>query len=83
MPQDLYQWEVNGGLGKNANMLTTLQSRLTCRLVHHCPICYKPLTTPQARSRCLGEHVEWCKRYHTQLFKKGQCLSCLVWKHGS
>lgn len=48
-------------------------------LVHHCPHCKKPLNTPQARSRCLGEHVEWCKMYHTQLFKKGtsgQCAPC-------
>jgi len=47
--------------------------------VHHCPMCKHPLTTPQARTRCLGEHVEWCGRYHTQLFKKGtsdQCAPC-------
>ncbi|KAK5165202.1 uncharacterized protein LTR77_009300 [Saxophila tyrrhenica] len=45
--------------------------------VHHCPQCQNPLTTPQARTRCLGEHVEWCKRYHTQLFKKGTSSKCL------
>lgn len=49
----------------------TKGSPLTLRIVHHCPKCFKPLTTPQARTRCLGEHVEWCRRYHTQLFKKG------------
>ena len=44
--------------------------------MHHCPECFKPLTTPQSRSRCLGEHVEWCKQYHTQLFKKGTSSQC-------
>ena len=40
--------------------------------VHHCPICQTPLTHSNARSRCLGEHVEWCGRYHTQLFRIGE-----------
>jgi hypothetical protein len=48
-------------------------------LIHHCPICHAPLTKLKARSTCLGEHVEWCKRYHPQLFKIGcgaQCFGC-------
>ncbi|KAH9820884.1 Histidine-specific methyltransferase, SAM-dependent [Teratosphaeria destructans] len=45
-------------------------------LVHHCPICEQPLTNPNSRTKCLGQHVEWCKRYHTQLFKKGSSSEC-------
>ncbi|KAK6438304.1 hypothetical protein LTR95_005495 [Oleoguttula sp. CCFEE 5521] len=48
-------------------------------LVHHCPVCATPLSNPRSQKRCLGNHVEWCRRYHHQLFKKGgsvQCMAC-------
>ncbi|OQO09650.1 hypothetical protein B0A48_05052 [Cryoendolithus antarcticus] len=48
-------------------------------LVHHCPVCATPLSNPRSQKKCLGDHVEWCRRYHHQLFKKGgsvQCMAC-------
>ncbi|KAK4543546.1 hypothetical protein LTR36_005441 [Oleoguttula mirabilis] len=50
-------------------------------LVHHCPICQTPLSHEMCRSRCLGHHVEWCGRYHTQLFRKGWSSECAPCKH--
>ncbi|TKA70534.1 hypothetical protein B0A55_09215 [Friedmanniomyces simplex] len=58
-------------------------------LVHHCPICKTPLSHDVCRSQCLGQHVEWCSRYHTQLFRKGTVVrlvpvltACLASKFG-
>ncbi|KAK1808680.1 hypothetical protein LTR12_016959 [Friedmanniomyces endolithicus] len=50
-------------------------------LVHHCPICKTPLSHDMCRSQCLGQHVEWCSRYHTQLFRKGWTSQCAPCKH--
>ncbi|EMC91771.1 hypothetical protein BAUCODRAFT_134565 [Baudoinia panamericana UAMH 10762] len=50
-------------------------------LVHHCPICETPLSHEKCRSVCLGNHVEWCSRYHTQLFRKGWTSQCAPCKH--
>ncbi|KAI7342314.1 hypothetical protein KC336_g23235, partial [Hortaea werneckii] len=50
-------------------------------LIHHCPKCKRPLTHDAVRSQCLGQHVEWCKRYHTQLFMIGWSSECAPCKH--
>ncbi|KAK3073169.1 hypothetical protein LTR53_005506, partial [Teratosphaeriaceae sp. CCFEE 6253] len=50
-------------------------------LVHHCPICKTPLSHDVCRSQCLVHHVEWCTRYHTQLFRKGLASQCAPCKH--
>ncbi|SMQ54372.1 unnamed protein product [Zymoseptoria tritici ST99CH_3D7] len=47
-------------------------------LKHHCPICQTPLSHDKCRTVCLGNHVEWCHRYHT-LFRKNwssRCSAC-------
>ncbi|KAF2723854.1 hypothetical protein K431DRAFT_344370 [Polychaeton citri CBS 116435] len=49
-------------------------------LVHHCPHCQTPLAHARCRTKCLIKHVEWCKKYHCQLFKKGSsqlCMACI------
>ncbi|KAI7552360.1 hypothetical protein KC331_g1939 [Hortaea werneckii] len=50
-------------------------------LIHHCPKCKRPLTHDAVRSQCLGQHVEWCKRYHTQLFMIGWSSECAPCRH--
>lgn len=45
-------------------------------LVHHCPHCQAPLASKRARLFCLGLHVEWCNKYHCQLFKAGNSAIC-------
>ncbi|CAK3927035.1 Hypothetical predicted protein [Lecanosticta acicola] len=47
-------------------------------LKHHCPICQTPLSHDKCRTICLGNHVEWCHRYHC-LFRKNwssRCSAC-------
>ncbi|KAI7554853.1 hypothetical protein KC331_g256 [Hortaea werneckii] len=50
-------------------------------LIHHCPKCKRPLTHDAVRSQCLGQHVEWCKQYHTQLFMIGWSSECAPCRH--
>ncbi|KAK5687194.1 hypothetical protein LTS10_001332 [Elasticomyces elasticus] len=50
-------------------------------LVHHCPMCQTPLSHNMCRTTCLGHHVEWCSRYHTQLFRIGWSNECAPCKH--
>lgn len=49
-----------------------LLTELSINLVHHCPICKTPLSNKRNQLRCLGQHVEWCNKYHRQLFKIGE-----------
>ncbi|KAF2179995.1 hypothetical protein K469DRAFT_292571 [Zopfia rhizophila CBS 207.26] len=50
-------------------------------LKHHCGFCDRPLSHPGAKSSCLGEHSEPCRRYHQgMLFMRArshQCAACI------
>ena len=37
-----------------------------------------PLSNKRTQLKCLGQHVEWCNRYHPQLFKLGGFQSYLT-----
>ena len=73
------RWEQGGALGECCTQSMSVEILLTIGTVHHCPQCQTPLTNPRSQKRCLGDHVEWCRNYHFQLFKKGECsLQCGV-----
>ncbi|KAF2871377.1 hypothetical protein BDV95DRAFT_606815 [Massariosphaeria phaeospora] len=47
-------------------------------LGHHCGICGKPLSNPNAKNTCIGRHEEPCHRYHQHLFMPGRGHTCDV-----
>ncbi|RDL30731.1 uncharacterized protein BP5553_10076 [Venustampulla echinocandica] len=50
-------------------------------LEHHCGVCAIPLNHSRAKMRCLGKHVEPCRKYHPTLHFVGrahECFTCRV-----